>query len=125
MFGQYSGTACPREPVRSDPAGNEPACLPTTSSDLVRIARGPGGSANVNVRIVFGQGNTCQIDGDAEWRDGAFILRAEGLEAAAPCELAVRIRGAVATLDDEGSRCQPVYCGVRGMFSGARFVKRR
>jgi hypothetical protein len=116
VFGQYSGTTCPK---------NDPACLPTKPSDLVHIARGPDGRAKVSVHIVFGQGNTCHLDGNAEWRGSEFVLRADGLEVSEPCELVARVQGSVLMLEDQGSRCQPVYCGVRGVLTGARFVKRR
>jgi hypothetical protein len=120
IFGQYSGAGCSREPVRSDPV-----CVPAASSDLLHIWRGSDGSANVSVRMVFGQGNACQIDGVAESRDTELVLRTEGVNARTPCELVIRFKGNAATLEDAGSRCQPVYCGVRGVFTGARFVKRR
>jgi hypothetical protein len=117
VFGQYSGAGCGRE------ARNDPACLPAASSDQVQLGRNFDGSANVTVRLVFGQGNACQLDGVADWQDGAFVTRAEGLEAG--CQLIIRIKGTMAILEDQGARCQPVYCGVRGAFTGARFVKRR
>jgi hypothetical protein len=117
VYGQYAGAGCAREQARS----SNPVC--TTSSDAIQITRSSDGSAAVSVRIVFGQGNACQLDGNADWRDDAFVLRSGGLEGG--CGLVIRIRGTAATLEDEGARCQPYYCGARGVFSGARFNKRR
>jgi hypothetical protein len=118
VFGQYSGAGCGRDSARSDPP-----CLSAAASDQVQLSRNFDGSANVTVRLVFGQGNACQLDGVADWRDGAFVTRREGLEGG--CELVIRIKGTMAILEDQGGRCQPVYCGARGAFTGARFVKRR
>jgi hypothetical protein len=116
MFGQYAGAKCPK---------NDTICQPTAPSDLVQVTRGTGGRAKISVHIVFDQGHTCGLDGDAEWTGHAFVLRADGLDASTPCELVVRIQGSSLSLDDQGARCQPVYCGARGVLTGTRFIKRR
>jgi hypothetical protein len=95
VFGQYSGAGCGRDSARSDPP-----CLSAAASDQALLTRNFDGSANVTVRLVFGQGNACQLDAVADWRDGAFVTRAEGLEAR--CELVIRFKGTTAILEDQG-----------------------
>jgi len=116
VFGQYAGAKCPK---------NNTTCVPANPSDQVHVARGTDGKAKVSVRIAFGQGHTCRMDGNAEWTGDKFTLRADGLDPNAPCELALKIQGSMLTLEDPDSRCQPVYCGARGVFNGTRFVRRR
>ena len=113
---RYTGTKCPAQ---------DTSCLSTAASDVARVSRLAGGGSKLSVRIVFGQGHICQMEGPAQWRDGTLILRADALDPNAPCELHAKIQGSILTLEDTGGRCQPVYCGARGMLQGARFTRRQ
>ena len=116
IFGRYTGMKCPKD---------DATCISTTASDLVQVTRLGGGGIKVSARIIFGQGHTCQMEGNAEWSDGKLTLRADGLIPNEPCELQARIQGPILTLDDPGGRCQVVYCGARGAFRGAHFTRRQ
>jgi hypothetical protein len=117
VFGEYTGIGCPTK-------GKTGSCLTTKATDRVRILRGKGADATVNIKIVFAQGHTCTLEGRAEWSDGRFTLRADGLDPNKPCQLVLRIRGSVLTLEDSEGLCREVYCGMRGAFNGARFKKK-
>ncbi|HVG20552.1 MAG TPA: hypothetical protein VNI02_15995 [Blastocatellia bacterium] len=118
LFGEYIGMGCPAK-------GKTAPCIPTKATDRVRISRGKDANATVNIKIVFAEGHTCTLEGRASWSDGRFTLRADGLDPNKPCQLVLRIRGSVLTLEDPGGLCREVYCGARGAFDGARFKKRR
>jgi hypothetical protein len=117
VFGEYIGIGCPTK----DKADT---CLPTKSTDRVRILRGQGADATVNVKIVFDKGHICTLEGRATWTDGRFTLRADGLDPNKPCQLVLRVSGSVLTLEDPGGLCRAVYCGTRGALDGARFKKK-
>jgi hypothetical protein len=117
VFGDYAGIGCPAN-------GTPDGCLPTTATDRVRILRGKGGrDATVIIKIVFAEGHTCTLEGSADWSDGAFTLRADGLDPNKPCQLVLHISRSVLTLEDSGGLCRDVYCGTRGALDGARFKK--
>jgi len=63
------------------------------------------------------------MNGEAEWKENAITLEAEGLESDKPCRLKISFQGGKAALQDIGSRCTPVYCGSRGTFHGVTFQK--
>lgn len=117
VFGKYAGIGCPAK-GKADP------CLPTKATDSIRILAAKDADAMVSIRIVFDRGHLCILEGRADWSDGRFTLRAEGLDPNKPCQLVLRISGSVLTLEDQGGLCREVYCGMRGAFDGARFRKK-
>jgi hypothetical protein len=115
VFGEYRGAGCP--------AGNKTDCLSTKRTDRVRILRGRGGQSSIRINLVFEQGHTCSLEGQAVWSNNRFVINAEGIDPQKPCRLTVRIKGSILTLEDARGNCREVYCGVRGAFQGARFRK--
>lgn len=115
-FGEYIGAGCPS-------VGKAGTCIATTPDDRVRIFRDKNANAMVSVRIIFDRGHICTLEGAATWMDGHYTLRSDGLDQNKPCQLELLINGAVLTLDDPDALCREVYCGTRGAFDGARFMK--
>jgi hypothetical protein len=114
-IGDYAGLACPKGDL---------TCVPTKSADRLRIFRAPDGKVRIDLHIAFDRGQRCQLQTDLTIADGVLRARAEGLQADAMCELILRPRDGVITIEDSDQRCREVYCGVRGTFSGTRFKRR-
>jgi len=114
-IGDYAGLACPKSDL---------TCVPTRASDRLRIFRTPDGTLRIDLRIAFDRGQRCQLETGLTVTDGVLRARADGLQAEAPCELILRPRNGVMTIEDSDQRCREVYCGVRGTFSGTRFKRR-
>jgi hypothetical protein len=91
--------------------------------DSVRISKLKNGKAKVESRLVFGAGQSCLIEGEAEWKENVLTLQAEGVDDSKPCRLEMRFSGEKITLADPQGRCRPVYCGPRGTFEGAVLTK--
>ena len=114
-IGDYAGLACPKGDL---------TCVPTRASDRLRIFRAPDGTVRIDLRIAFDRGQRCQLETDLTVTDGVLRAGADGLQTDAMCELILRPRNGVITIEDPDQRCREVYCGARGTFSGTRFKRR-
>ena len=83
----------------------------TKAGDSVRVKKLADGKVSVSCRLIFGAGQTCEMEGPANWKDNVLTLRADGLEDSKPCVLELRFAGGKVTLKDTGSNCRPVYWG--------------
>ena len=113
-LGDYAGLACPKGDL---------TCVPTRRSDRLRIFRARDGTVRIDLRIAFDRGQRCQLETGLSALDGLLRARAEGLQDAM-CELILRPRNGVITIEDSDQHCREIYCGVRGTFSGTRFKRR-
>ena len=113
IFGEYIG-------VGTSATGK----LVTRKNDRVRIVRQPDGNTSVTVSLTFDRGQTCDLEGSAAWAKGQLVLTADGLDETKPCQLVLRFKGAMLTLQDTETRCGDVYCGTGGRLDGARFRKK-
>ena len=93
------------------------------TGDSVRVGKLADGKVSVSCRLIFGAGQTCELEGQADWKDNLLTLRADGLEDSKPCALELRFAGGKVTLKDTGNNCRPVYCGSRGTFEGVVLAK--
>ena len=113
VFGEYVG------------AGKSTSGKPVTrKSDQVRIVRNAAGNISIAISLTFGGGQICELEGNAVWTNGQFVMIADGLDESKPCRLILRISGSMLTLQDTEGRCRDVYCGTSGQFDGAQFRKK-
>jgi hypothetical protein len=116
IFGEYVGF--------TDKSKSSGQYLPTKKTDKIQISRSSTADAKVTISMTFDKGQSCELEGDAVWTNGQLTVKADGLDEAKPCQLVLRINGAIVTLQDSGMYCREVYCGARGTFDKARFQKK-
>jgi hypothetical protein len=116
-FGSYVGAGCAK-PAAAD-------CLLTDGRDRLVISHDKDGSVVAGIKLVFDRGISCRLKVRASWVEDHFLMRAEGIDPAKPCELELLVNGPHVQLQDQGGRCREVYCGAGGAFDGARFRKVR
>lgn len=111
ILGEYAGIGC---------LPNDDACVPTQSSDSVKITRGSDDQMRADIYIHF-PGQLCGIEDNISWTGDQFILKAKGIDDASPCELSLKVKDSILTIEDPGLRCREMYCGTHGTFNGTRF----
>ena len=99
IVGNYVGKACPKGKL---------TCVPTGKSDRVQISRGKDGRPHVKLRIVFDRGQSCSLEGDAEWNAPKLALALPGVDADKPCHLTLTVRGSDLELADQNLYCREV-----------------
>ena len=92
-------------------------------NDTVAVVKQEDGTILVSCRLIFGAGQTCEMEGPAAWKNGVLTVRSEGLEENKPCVLEFHVAAGRVTVRDVQDNCRPVYCGTRGRFDGASLAK--
>jgi hypothetical protein len=96
---------------------------PSAGHDSIEVSEKTNDRIEVNLKLYYSNGHTCQLNKDGKWSKDHVAIVAEGLDANRPCRLNLFFRDRSVLLKDEDFRCAPVYCGSRGKLDNVTLPK--
>ncbi|HUQ90276.1 MAG TPA: hypothetical protein VM120_01265 [Bryobacteraceae bacterium] len=95
------------------------------AADTLRISRKSGHRIDVNLRLIYAAGHSCNLRENAVWREDRLVVQSEGVRSGEGCLLEMTFDKGEVRLKDEGLRCSKLYCGSRGTLHNAKLAKKR
>ncbi len=97
----------------------------STLSKTVTITKSQDFLTKVTIQLSFPQGQSCELEGNANWKANQLTIIADGLETNKPCKLILKIKNNILTLHDIEGKCKEVYCGAGTGFELLKFKKKK